>query len=576
MKSTIDLKKRVKNDIRLNSNRVWTLIKERDFYYSDGRSTESYLQEVFLKSYDLSSDSHELESFIKDWPSEYHLSRKRSQLLSGFNFFNAEKVLEVGCGCGSITRFLGEKFKEVIAIEGSYSRAQLARLRTKDLENIAILCAPFHEIKFKERYDIIFCIGVFEYSNAFVKGSKPYDAILKLFYDALTPDGVLVLAIENQFGLKYFSSSREDHNGIRFDGIEGYPHHRDKARTFGYYDLKNRIKKYFNEIEFYFPYPDYKLPTCILSESLLTKVHAAELIGSFRSRDYLFCDKPLFDERLSLYDIDQNGQLPFFSNSFLVIAGKQATNSIRMDSLGLFFNNNRIPEFQTVTKILERDDGSIWTEKKCKVQANCIKTRKLKHVPTCESWLNNYSIQSQVLRRVKMKNTSLSALFEPCQVWISKLKDLAAREQDYFMLEGKYLDCLWRNGYNVDGECVFRDQEWEWVEKIRFNVLIIRSIFWFLDEISLMSGLTPLLRKRCTKNLITDIAKTLGIHLTKKDFKNFVCLESEISSIVFKSNPRHAKHTLNMRLWSMNAFFTVVTLKGKIRTIFEKAQRRLL
>ena len=200
------MKNLVKNDIWLNESSIWVSDEKRTISFSDGRSSERYLEKVLIEATDLSSDSYELERFIRDWPSEYHLTRKRAHLLRGFDFDKSKKVLEVGCGCGAITRFLGEIFDEVVAVEGSITRAKLARLRTKNMENVSILCAPFQDIKFKERFDIIFCIGVFEYSNVFVNASDPYEAILKYFYDILTPDGVLVLAIENQFGLKYFSS----------------------------------------------------------------------------------------------------------------------------------------------------------------------------------------------------------------------------------------------------------------------------------------------------------------------------------------------------------------------------------
>jgi 16S rRNA A1518/A1519 N6-dimethyltransferase RsmA/KsgA/DIM1 with predicted DNA glycosylase/AP lyase activity len=135
------------------------------------------LEKVFTKSADLSSNSYELEQYIRDWSTEYHLSRNRSQLLRGFDFDKRKKVLEVGCGCCAITRFLGETFEDVLAIEGSEIRARLARLRTKNMDNVSILSAPFQEIKFKERFDIIFCIGVFEYSNMFVIAADPYDFV---------------------------------------------------------------------------------------------------------------------------------------------------------------------------------------------------------------------------------------------------------------------------------------------------------------------------------------------------------------------------------------------------------------
>ena len=190
--------------------------------YSDGRSVEKYLSYVFSKEKDLSSDSKSLEHWIKDWSSEYHLSRRRAQLLSGFSFDKKASVLEVGCGCGAITRFLGETFENVIGIEGTRERAMLAKKRCRGLDSVQIICSPFHQVKFKKQFDLIFCIGVFEYSSYFVSHKDPYTWILKYFQKHLNPGGQLILALENQFGLKYFASATEDHSGVRYDGLEGY------------------------------------------------------------------------------------------------------------------------------------------------------------------------------------------------------------------------------------------------------------------------------------------------------------------------------------------------------------------
>ena len=109
----------IKNQLIQDEFQVWSLKNHNRFAYSDGVASEKYLRKVFREAKDLSSRSPELENYIKDWPSEYHLSKKRSQLLSGFSFDRSSKVLEVGCGCGAITRFLGETFDEVVAIEGN-------------------------------------------------------------------------------------------------------------------------------------------------------------------------------------------------------------------------------------------------------------------------------------------------------------------------------------------------------------------------------------------------------------------------------------------------------------------------
>lgn len=98
----------VENRLIADAAGVWQLENHREFGYSDGLESERYLQRVFDAAQDLGTRSAELEQHIKDWPSEYHLTTKRAQLLAGFSFDRSLRVLEVGCGCGAITRHLGE------------------------------------------------------------------------------------------------------------------------------------------------------------------------------------------------------------------------------------------------------------------------------------------------------------------------------------------------------------------------------------------------------------------------------------------------------------------------------------
>ena len=235
----------VENDVRQEPSLVWVLEDHEHFAYSEGVRTENYLEQVLRSARDLSSDSSELDNFVRDWPSEYHLSHKRAQLLSGFDFDRNLRVLEVGSGCGAITRYLGETFDSVTCIEGSLRRARISRLRTHDLPGVSILCAPFQDVRFSTKFDVVFCIGVYEYSSSFVDCADPYDSVLRYFRDVLSPTGVVVLAIENQFGLKYFSSSAEDHLGVMFEGLEGYHSGLGRVRTFGRTQLETDLKRYF-------------------------------------------------------------------------------------------------------------------------------------------------------------------------------------------------------------------------------------------------------------------------------------------------------------------------------------------
>lgn len=564
------MKDRVANPVTLDRYSVWTLADQKPFHYSDGRLSEWYLSHILSKAEDLSSDSGELEKHIADWPSEYHLSRKRANLLRGFEFDRSKKVLEVGCGCGAITRFLGENFDDVVSIEGSISRARLARMRTKDMNNVSILCAPFQEIQFKQKFDIIFCIGVFEYSGMFVsESSDPYNTILQYFHHVLTPDGVVVIAIENQFGLKYFASAKEDHTGIRFDGLEGYPRG-NKAKTFGYDELKSRLSRYFADIEFYFPYPDYKLPSCVLSEKFFNKVSAGELIGNFRSRDYTGKQPPLFDEQLVLSELDKNHKLPFFSNSFLAVAGKKAGKSLKFSSAGMMFSSSsRIKALETISRFSEDDSGNIRVHKTPLNRQERVIIGKLTLCSYTEAWVKGRTLQFHLKRCMKDKRVTMKQLFAPCRIWLKTLRAEAFQENNRLVLHGKYIDCIWRNAYIADNQCVFIDQEWEWQENVDLNILIIRSIYLFLDDIHGMKDLPSFLKRNSVCRSIEEIAESMGITLTKEDFDAFIALQSEMNSITLGSNLRIKKINLEILLWNKQVYAMLRKIFSSAGTMFK-------
>ena len=568
------LDKRVENDIVLNMDSVWTLPQSKPFLYSDGITSEHYLRKVFSKSQDLSSQSQELERWIKDWPSEYHLSAKRSQLLRGFNFDRSKKVLEVGCGCGAITRFLGETFDDVVSVEGSLARSRLARLRTRGLDNVSILSAPFQEIRFKGKFDLIICVGVFEYSGAFVDAEDPYDSILQYFNELLTSDGQLIIAIENQFGLKYFSSSSEDHTNRMFEGIEGYPNFGDSVRTFGYDDLKSKLMGYFPITEFYFPYPDYKLPVCILSEKFLDRVDASELIGQLEERDYSTHRHPLFDESLAYAELDKNGKLPFFSNSFLVISTKQSMSGIEMQGLGVLFTSNRSRRFQTVTHFLEHDDHSIWAHKEPVLQEFSSDYRKLSLRPTRDKWQTGHSLHSVISNRARNRKVDFEEIFLPCKVWVERLKELSTEENGTLVLDGKYLDCIWRNSYIDKDACLFIDLEWEWHERIPLNTLIIRAIYCFLSDILFCSiEIHPDFNHISTKKLFKKIVASIGIDIKESDYRMFRILESDYYSIVSGRTSHRFDFLIRLFMWSIPVYRFSLSIETRKQKMFIAVSR---
>ncbi len=295
--------------------------------YMDG--AESYLLDLLGKSRDLGLFSSELKSGIRDWPSLYHLSPYRSTIFDCLDFNNKNaKVLELGAGCGAVTRWLGEQFKEVCAVEGGYHRAQVAQKRCRDLESVDVHVANFLDLQLLNKFDMGTLIGVLEYSHLYhpeLKDSPICSALatLELVYGALKDKGALVLAIENKLGLKYFSGAKEDHSGRVFDSIQGYPR-MDSAVTFSAAEIEDLLcKAGFSDVNFYLPYPDYKLASTIINgDDISSENYLHNWIETpFKDR----CSDQrslLFNESLVTRELIKGRMLKELSNSFLVVAYK--------------------------------------------------------------------------------------------------------------------------------------------------------------------------------------------------------------------------------------------------------------
>ncbi|MDH3638713.1 MAG: class I SAM-dependent methyltransferase, partial [Gammaproteobacteria bacterium] len=295
--------------------------------YSDGAKAEAYLRDVLTNASDLSSRSSELHAKAIDWASEYHLSPLRANLLRAVNLSKMSRVLELGCGCGAITRYLGEQGLEVDAVEGSRVRAELAALRCRGLNNVNVVSANFNDLKFPEStYDAVFLIGVTEYAKRFSQKKEGSDeesvtALLQTAKRALAPGGMIVIAIENRTGLKYMLGTHEDHHGKRYIGIHNY--HPDSAgmRTYDKSQWQRILKNAgIVNAEFLLPFPDYKLPTVVLAERYAQdNPYAYCHLDNIRSRDYVLPLELERPESLFWEALSGANTLADHANSFLIV-----------------------------------------------------------------------------------------------------------------------------------------------------------------------------------------------------------------------------------------------------------------
>lgn len=298
------------NDIQLNL----------EYYTGEDAYSDGEIEDELLEIVKANNSDDYIKTIAMDdrWPILYHLSKDRENILDGFEFDGSEEILEVGSGCGAITGCLANKGKHVDCIELSKKRSLINAYKNIKYNNISIYVGNFQDIKLSKQYDVITLIGVLEYGESYMQCNKPYEEFIKKIYSLLKPGGRLYIAIENKFGLKYFAGCKEDHTGSMFEGIEDYIN-KSGVKTFSYNEVKTLLKSnMFKNIEFYFPFPDYKLPKEIFSEEYLPKIGQLRGLVSNYDQDRQI----LFDEGLAYDGIIRSEYLNIFANSFLILAEK--------------------------------------------------------------------------------------------------------------------------------------------------------------------------------------------------------------------------------------------------------------
>lgn len=346
-----------RNTLTRDAAGIWSLGETTAFDYSDGDAHEEYLRSVLSDAADLGVDSSELQEKIVDWPSEYHLSPKRANLLRAFDLGGVRNALELGCGAGAISRYLGERGIAVDAVEGSRRRAELTRLRCRDLAHVHVVNANFNDLVLPEKaYDAVFLIGALEYAQRFLPHAategEAVCAILRVAQAALKDDGIMVIAIENRVGLKYLLGATEDHCGKPHVGLYGYPESTG-VRTYDKREWEQLLAQAgANHYRFCYPFPDHKIPDLILSDSYLRdNPYAYSHLYRMRSRDYRRLLPASIDEFTFWQAVQGAGLSEGFANSFVIVVSRsvQALDRVVCSDFAHFSGLNRKARYRVLT-----------------------------------------------------------------------------------------------------------------------------------------------------------------------------------------------------------------------------------
>ena len=547
---------------------------------------EDRMKNIFLATDDRSSASDFLASHITDWPSRYHLDRRRTNILRPINFDKSMRVLDVGAGTGVMSRYAAERGAEVVALEGDSMRAELASLRCEGL-NVDVRCGSVNDFDDSEGFDLILVIGVLEYAINHPDGASGF---LKKLSQLLNPDGTVVIAIENQMGLAYWMGANEDHLNKPWVGLEGYVS-TNSVKTFSKPVLSSLLTDAgFRQQNWLYPFPDYKLPLTILSDRAYIENDRVDLIDQLvgtpvdRSRSGVL---PFFDTRALHRQVIDSDMGQEMSNSFLVVCRLDESKSIvNEDVIAWRFSGERKKNFLGVRQVTVENG-----------------TRKINRRPAYEnvssesSWLIQRNDESPAEKYVSGSNLEQLALKSLREGNLEDFESLLSVFDDWLTLNActppansethpflndlsteilgeQFIDCSFDNLVFEDGALKLIDDEWVASGGVNVDLAIARAMHK-LSHSAIQSGS----KLPWSSNMTIEHLNNKFIEMFPRDLRagllnDFYLAEAKLLSVLQGgSEVDHLEDLYEANRRSVNSAFSIHSTQASFRSKFSWLKR---
>ena len=162
----------------------------------------------------------------------------------------------------------------------------------------ALLCVSENLDNLEGMWDYIAVSDAFARVPALFEGNAPYQKFFEEIKRHLKPNGHVILAVDNRYGLTYFAGSKERLTGKYFEGLEGYGHS-EGIGTFSREAVLAMTKEAgFTSAKTYYPYPNYRYMTALYTDAHLPSVGelSKNLCNYEEERAVLFDETAVFDE----------------------------------------------------------------------------------------------------------------------------------------------------------------------------------------------------------------------------------------------------------------------------------------
>jgi GT2 family glycosyltransferase len=373
----------------------------------------------------------------------------------------------------------------------------LSELKSKT--NNVTLLESIENIDNEAKFDYIVLIGNVEK----IESEEQIIEVLNFSKNILSKDGKILLAMDNKYGMKYWTGEQFDINSKSYETILT-----SNKNVLSLTKIKNIMDNLKLKYKFYYPLPDYELTNVIYTDEFMPNN------DSIDSRVLTYCKNGEilnFSEREAFKQliVNEKNMFPFFANSYFIEIGNR-DNFENIKYIGFSISRNKEYRIQTiikrdeVIKVATTDDSELHIKniarnidiiKKCNIECldrfenNKIISKYLKDAKSYDKLLmeiyENQGIDS-VINKIKEFKESI----------IDKLIDNSGKENSVFekygveipnrLLEKLHftkngiLDLIFQNCLVKADKLYVYDQEW-YVENVPVEFILYRGIFYFTE-----------------------------------------------------------------------------------------------
>ncbi|MBN1527376.1 MAG: class I SAM-dependent methyltransferase [Candidatus Omnitrophica bacterium] len=252
-------------DLRLSPARYW------------GEYPEDVMDRLVARCREAGWNAALKEFFLERDPQyyDYTLDKRRADWHLLVPIGRESRILDAGCGWGTLSFALAGVYREVVALDAVRQRVEFIDIRSKSegLKNLTPVCGQVGSLPFPDGYfDLVVLNGVLEWVPMMEEGVSPATAqmgALKEVLRVLKKGGYLYLAIENRWAAINFLGFKDTHSGLRFvtlmprflaniysRAVRGKDF---REYTWTYWEHRRMLRKAgFSDARFYAPLPTYR------------------------------------------------------------------------------------------------------------------------------------------------------------------------------------------------------------------------------------------------------------------------------------------------------------------------------